>query len=427
MGKNKKNRHPLMHKLKYIDWNKEAQCFNLKYDEFIKLYNILEKDKRVKTKTLRDSFKDGCWNYYKSGDFGRIAYFKDNKYLMYVCHLIDDSKNRCGEMKGMYLENKGRKALKGVKDQFKEQFGVTFRNAFGTVDKDFLRCVPSQFYYKGKYTGVIDNVSSVDFCSHYPACMCGRLPNSNAKLVYNGTVKPNEEYPFAFYIKSGHCAEYGVFDTHDWLNSDYALELFKKHKKMKNWDEQYDKHLTMNENDDITILMKASAYELTNIYEKNYELRKVDENAKLIMNSSIGAMHTMIYKDNKYAHLSCIGIARATQKILDVANKIGKYFIIQIVVDGIIYKGNEVLGVYDKKLGLLEQEYAQKTIFYDGVGRYIVSELKSPNLVEKWKHQGCDYNKDGIRLDDNYKPSSIYDILNWVKKVKEGELYEEES
>lgn len=416
-----RKRTPLLHKFTYIYWSKEASIINKKYEEFKQIYNSLDITKKVKTKTVRKLFGIGCWRYEKKGDWGRIYIHNDiADYRIYVCNLFDDNKNN-QEPIFEHMTNTGRKALKLIKDKFKENEKITFHRAFGTVEKEFLRCVPSQFTFKSNYKGIMDNISVVDYCSQYPYCMTGKLPNSSTAIKLKGTIKPNEEYPFAFYLNSGHIAEYNVFDTHDWNNSVFEYELFKKSKNELN-----QKHRSIKEENDVTILMKASQYTLTSIYKELYDSRKTDENAKLNMIASIGQMHTKTYKGDKYAHLAAICIARANNRVLKIAEQIGIHNIIQLVVDGIIYRGCKKYGQDEKEFGALHQEYLFKSINYENFNRYIISEFKNYNNVKDFKHAGCNYTRDLIPL-DSYIPPNIYDINNWMLRTKENLLYEEES
>ena len=166
--------------------------------------------------------------------------------------------------------------------------------------------------------------SSIDGCSQYPAHICGRLPDAHTAVRYEGTVKPNEEYPVAFYINSGHCAEYGVFDTHDWVNHRLfdRLFVFKDEYKGNILVHLAQKPLT-NPNTDCTILCKRSKYHLGDIYQELYDKRKENEEFKNAMNKSIGYMATCTYKSYQLAHIRAIIIGRANAKMLKICDQVG--------------------------------------------------------------------------------------------------------
>ena len=76
-------------------------------------------------------------------------------------------------------------------------------------------------------------------------------------------MQPTEEYPFAFYA-SGHCAEYGVFDTHEWLGSPLFPYLFRLDQR-----EDYAFN-PLSDEEELTILMKASDYTMDSVWNYFY-------------------------------------------------------------------------------------------------------------------------------------------------------------
>ena len=271
-------------------------------------------------------------------------------------------------------------------------------------------------------------MSALDISSNYPYNMCGRLPTMEKSIKVKGTIEPNEEYPFAFYLKSGHSAEYGVYDTHKWKNSKFRDSLYRKidtHisdikspiiSPRQNWD--------LEPNEDITLLCKASKCELTNIYEWFYKCREESKINKLIANASIGYMAKRDYRDYKLAHLRTVCICRANENMRRLCeDNIGIRNIIMIQVDGVIYNKTKCFGIgkEDKCFGSAVQEYNNCIMSYSGVGQYIF--MKDKELVS-CKHQGYNDTIDGSDIEE---PTTIHDITKWVKKTKIGaDLYEEE-
>lgn len=405
----------------YWNWNRDATKYNLKREEFNEFFKSLDTNKYVKDrrKTRKLPWLEigsGAWKYENTQTYETIYLFKDHRIYIYSTNKLDDSKNNNQiALPGNHLdggcEATGTKAVKLVKDKFKENTGTTLLKAFGTVNEEYKICVPKQFYYNeiNKKT-IIKNISAIDFCSMFPSNMCGKLPDSHTAIEVEGYVKPNEEYEFAFYLDTGHVAIYNEFDSHDWLKYNFCDEVFRYGR------EKFVQHPY--KQDTKTILMKASKYELTSIYEEAYKLRDVDSNMKLITNASIGKFHTKEYKTNKYAHLASVCIARANNKMIHLATIIGRKNIIQICVDGIIYKGNIKYGKDVKALGDLHQEVLNADICYAGMNKYIITEN---NIVVKYKHGTCNYNTDGSKIEDN-TVTCFDDIDRWVKINSESKI-----
>lgn len=375
---------------------------------------LLAKLKRERTKvnelTIRDGFRsEKTYFTQKKGNYLYVYLKEDGKYMIYTTNTFDNHKND-GELK-----NDGRTAIGLLHDKFREFNHCEFKSAFGYVDENFKRCIPKQFVYinekcKGK---IIDHVSSIDGCSQYPSNLMGLLPDAHGSLIIEGRAKPTSEYPFAFYVKSGHCAQYKVFDTHDWIDSPYQLQLFRWEPK-ESW-----KFECVPDDKELTILMKASKYNFSREINYFYERRKEDPYAKLVMNASIGMMHTKAYSRYKMAHIVAIAIARANNSIRLRAERIGKLRILHICVDGIIYKGSDIQGLDCKGLGVYHQEFRDCTFRMINPNAYIV--MKGDQLV-KLKHGAFDHNKDGSPItEDTVK--SLMDSDKWVrvKEVNENE------
>lgn len=366
-----------------------------------------------------DKFTSGCWIEFES------KYTKDERYIV----VNDNYKIRAYKCRiyvshvDQEMSHKAVPALSKVKEKFIELSNISFKRAFGTVNENILRCIPKQFYWakSDAYEGIIN---SIDFSSHYPASLCGIIPDSHEALQVKGTVKPNKDYPFAFYINSGHMAIYNELDTHNWLfDRNFEIrDLFRLKTKRKSFDDRFNEHIVPK--DDITVLMKASKYNLKNVYEHFYKIKQMydkdsDEynEAKSILVASIGQMHRKKYVKDKYAHLAAVGIARANQHMLDVINKnqLKLDDIIQIQVDGVLYKGTQKLGIEDSYLGAIVQEAYQRPCRWIGTGAYMI------DLGDKMKikHQCYDVMSDGRSPDCSTKFS---DMDLWVKRSKNEEV-----
>lgn len=266
-------------------------------------------------------------------------------------------------------------------------------------------------------------MSSIDGCSQYPAGFIGILPTSYGMVEKQGTIKPSIDYPFAFYIKSGHIAVYNEFDTHDWLRQPLWEYLFKMQKYKDNPDIQQP-FLPLNE--DVTILMKKACNSLEEDFRHFYNIKeKYDHDsdeykaAKLVMNAAIGMMHrndknnrTYDQKPWKMAHLAAVAIARANNSILKMAKKIGYKNIAQIMVDGIVYKGKPQ-GLDYKELGQYYQEIYDAEYYARKHGVYA---FKDNTGIIKYKHVGLVTWPDGTIIEDR-EPTNLEDIDLWQNET----------
>lgn len=411
--------HRFRQQIRYINWNAE-RCVNQKQDIFELTMLEFDPSKRINSEhyTIRSLYKDGSWLKIKKGYCYHIYAYENGSYCHYWTNYMDDSKNY-----GQHKENTGKQAISKVKSMFEENNKVTLKKAFGYCPLDIkLVNSPKQFYYTNDKmmnpNRDILSVSMVDFTSHYPSCTQGKLPDWHTAVSFKGTVAPTEEYPFAFYIKSGHVAEYKVFDSHEWVSNRLYDRLFvfqDEYKGKKLVHKQQHPMLPLDE--DETILCKASEYELGSIYAELFAKRKDNEEFKNAMNKSIGYMATSTYKTFRLAHVRAIILGRANAKMLKVVDKIGVRNIIQVCVDGAAYIGQREIGDDAKYLGNLHQEFRGAIGRFRSLNCYII---KQGDEIIKFKH-GC-YNActDGSDIDD---PKSLDDINKWFKESK---IYEED-
>ncbi len=406
----------LEHKIKYIYWSKESISVHLTQEEFNNKVKSLEGYTRIDYTTSRTPYRDKVYAIKKKHNYLTLYMREDNKYIRYTTNWFDSNK----------VQSKGSRAIHLIARKFKELTGTTMKSAFGTSSEDYKRCIPKQFTYQNtRYFDKQIRASSIDACSHYPANMSGRLPDAHTAVEYRGTIEPNAEYPFAFYIKSGHCAEYGVFDTHDWYSYDKSLwpSLFRLSKT-----DDF-RHQTVKRDEDITILMKSASFSLFdtfNYYYKNKQEYAEDskeyQDAKLVMNASIGMMHQKNYTNYRYAHLVAIALCRANQKILDTIMNIGLVRIVQVCVDGIIYLGDKKYGNDIKALGEYYQEFTGIIGKVSSLNRYI---FMDNDKVVKFKTAPMNRTKDNTEitlesihsLDDQYTWWK-YDPLKELKNEK---------
>lgn len=395
-----------------INWNKEATRIKVTNEEFNKIYQELKsKRTEVKLSDKRSKFNKNTFALYSDKSRKNLLrlYLFDDGYKCYVTNTYDDTKNT-------REANVGTTAFGLLSNKFKELNNISMNKAFGATAEEFKRCVPKQFcYYNKLFFNKEILYSSIDACSQYPANICGLLPDANTAIVVQGTVEPTEEYRFAFYLNSGHCAEYQVFDTHEWIYEDerFWKSLFRMNPRTEDWLLRPD----LTDEKDITVLMKASQFELTDAmtYFYNQKEQVSDHesqeylNAKLVMNAAIGCMHLRNYSRNKYAHLVAICLGRANQKILNMTKKIGLENIAQIVVDGILYRGKS-FGVSKRQFGAFYQEFTKKRGLITNYNKFIVMEN---DTIYKYKQGNCNKTISGNDIKEE-DIKSLYDQNDWI-------------
>lgn len=394
-----------------VEW-KYANWINITKDEMKDKINLIKENylnlKAKSNSNYSDWRNNNTWFLEKrNNSYIRLYIKKDNDFFVYYTNFRDDNKNT--------NEYTGKEAIQLLEYKFKEINNIGLLKAFGSVDESFKLNIPRQFYFvkETSKNKIIDGISILDFSSHYPSCGSNLLPDAHKIKKIGLIVPPTEEYPFAFY-STGHIAIYNELDTNNWVDINNPFMIYMLQKEVltnKITDETY------------TILMKASKYTLKDTYQYFYDKRKEDEINKLVLNASIGYFHTKSYTTRKFAHLAAVIIARANNKMYNLAKKVGFKNILHICVDGLIYKGNKSFG-YGEGLGSLKQEFLNKSIYIKGCNQYIVSEYKQYNNCLEVKHGGFDARIDNKDLE---KADYITDINNYYKKSDDAlfELLEE--
>lgn len=404
-------------KVTYINWKKEAVIKKVsglkwrdKYDWYVKngvkAKSICVRDDWVKTK--KPPYLVRTVNKYKQ----LLTFEKIDGMYRYVTYSVNQSNpDKDAEAGG--------KSYTSFIERWASKRGTTdkrqFSRDFGTTPEDYKNCIPKYFHYfdeafsgiNMKYRPII--ISSIDACSQFPYCLKGRLPDANYIQTFKGMVEPTEEYPFAYYLISGHFCELGGVDTRKWIGSEFETSLF-----------DCTKNHTIDESKELTVLMKASDFVLDEVIDEMYELKsnaKTEEErhaAKLALNSLIGKFRVRNHYTRGYAHLAAVVIARSSQRMLDLCRRIGKNMIVQIAIDGIMYLGNKVFGVpeSEKKLGDFVQEYVGCEGALRSHNCYMI---KKDGKLLKFRSQGYNYYKDGRYIKDN-PPVEYTDMKDWIKK-----------
>ena len=419
----------IKHLVNYIYWRKEAQYIKLTRDEMIQKLDELKKTRTPltaenSTKTRRLSYTNNTYRLERKGDWYTIYLYDHGDYFVYSSNdFNDDCNKRAAGRTDIQFDNK-----------FRELNNISLRKAFGFVPKEFKRNISKSFYYMNEnLKNYIVTASSIDASSQYPSGCLGKLPDSHTMIIKKGIVKPTEEYPFVFY-KSGHLAIYNELDTHEFTNDPMFGKCLIRCDK-----DQYPL-LHLKEDEEESYLMKASKYTMDSTWEYFYNIKnnKDDnsdeyEQAKLIMNSTIGQWHRkddrsktsgLLYDNGKsyqLAHIAAIAIARGNKKILDKAKEIGKQLVLHICVDGIIYLGDKEYGQKEKELGKFKQEFTGCDFRMTGMNVYAA---EKDNIPVKFKHGSYDqiYGHD-------IEKNKLYDIdsLDYLtRKARIREVVENE-
>ena len=299
------------------------------------------------------------------------------------------------------IKFQGVKAGSLIKDTFKVIEGKRMRDVFGTTSSDDLMDnVPKPLYFIQKdmqFTN-IDSVKCIDMTAMYPSCAAGQLPTTKDMKELSGRVKPTAEYPFAFYLKSRHTAEYGVFDTHDYVEGRIPREL--RNRLILNSDYK-PRYKTVADNDEITWLMKPAKAGLERLFGYFYEKRvtATDEYekgiCKLVMNAGIGTLHRNPARryGNKqgqaisgYYHLAAILLGRANQKMIETYKKVTMdgNLVLQMIVDSIIYQqsNKDNIGIPTKKMGEFHIECENAIYRSNGnINQYVIAD-ENGNIIK---------------------------------------------
>lgn len=379
-----------------VQWGAEAKKEYVKYSEFCKMYdNLRDNGILAGSWSDRDAWSipnvytheiRGYWEHLYIGSPGGVRHIISNRF--------DDSQNIRAMQLG-YIPDIGRRSNTIEQRLFKEFNGVTERQAFGFSDPQLNKCVPKQLYYINSrwINKRITCAGKADFSSHYPANICGSLPDWSKHKRMDGTVEPSAQYPFVFYTRSGHLAEYRRFDTHQWRQEALSGDLFGVHYKEVDPDK------------DVSILCPSSPYTLDKVMEFLYTKKAMGESidglsAKDILVSSIGYKHLRGINNtkNRLYHLAAVCIARANQKMIDLFNENPKS-ILQIVVDGVIYMGAHELGKHTKALGDLHQEITDNSFIMRGINQYMFIDRNTGECTS-CAHGGFDFNIATTCLED---------------------------
>lgn len=407
--------------LNYIHWKTDAKRIVLDNDQMkAKLKEVMSTRTVAKTNTkVSDYINEDTYKANIYGDWAELYMCEKGRFVIYCNNVRDNKKN---------TKEKIFRADRMFQQKFMEFNGCGLEKAFGFMGKTLKRCIPKQFYYVDK--SICDKtllMSSIDASSQYASGCLGRLPDAHTAILLKGRHAPTEEYPFAFYA-SGHCAEYGVFDTHDWLSHKLWSHLFRLNKS-EPWP-----YRPLKDEEEETFLMKASKYTMDSTWRYFYNIKQSYEKdsqeyleAKQVILEVMGQWHRkdkdqkriMTYEDGgsfQLAHIVAIAIGRGNQKILNKIDEIGLDLVVHVCVDGIIYIGSEVFGQQEVDLGVFCQEFTGVPTCIRDINVYMAKNKDN----YKFRHAGYDLiNGEEIDEDKHY---DFVDLYNLSAKERIGDI-----
>ena len=236
-------------------------------------------------------------------------------------------------IQNLYISNIGKK-----KSLFSTFSGMKYKKEYFDIKK----CVPVQVQYlNNKFKGkIVTGCTKADVSSAFPTQMTKALPTLHDCKRVKGRVEPNEDFPFAFYIKSHHIKTLDGIDTRKFCNEFYSMYYFTVYENV-------------DESEDETILChampKAEHDALADAFKDLYEHRKEDSNLKFFMNASIGFFQ--LNSNPRLSFISAIVIARCNSDMFERAKKLqkNKKEVLFIATDSIAWKGGEDKIATDEK------------------------------------------------------------------------------
>ena len=402
-------------------WRRDATSHKVSEEEFrAKLAECRETMvESTGSKTMKRDWPRGSYRAVV-GRFRAELYVRDERGKLHMWYCNSKSKDS-SERK----DKDGLKSIQVISKRVREISGRSMYLIYGKADISVKNCVPKPFHYTDREFPRIPvaPVSCLDGCSQYPSGFSGDMPTTRGSRVVQGTAKPSAEYPFAFYLRSGHMAIYNELDTHDWRDSPFAESLCPRSEKPDLLNPSKHHNYYLDPSQDTTLLMKKSdANPLDRAFREQFDVKEnyshdSDEyqDAKKVMNACVGMMwqRDRNYRKTEYqfAHLAAVAIARANKRLLDMAKLIGEDNIAMIVVDSIIYRGDREFGNSTKGIGTFHQEVTG--CWYRQLGHNIYMFMDRNGKCVKYAHGSLDAMDDGSDIGE---PTSFDDMDRWIRR-----------
>lgn len=376
-----------------LDW-KHVERVNVSLEEY---ENLIAEFKAKGTRVTESKTKlihwcmPGSWQVDEKG--GYLYLFTrgfDNVLRKYVA-LKDKQKEEQRKLLGDFV---GKQAFDRVSEDFKARSGVSLRVAFGYVSKDDFdgMCPTASMVQSERYRcKTVRHAFKADISSAYPYELTKVLPDAHDSLTLAGRVRPTEEFPFAFYLKSYNIAVFGEFDSHDWESTGFGY---------------FQKRMIHDcpDSEEVTVLMRASKYSLKETFTELYNGRSEHTENKIVMNAFIGYLHSKKLFPCKglfMGHIAAVTIARLCDRIYKAANTLIAEGNVPLMTmtDSIAWFGKpSSIAENAKYLGSFSYEEYDCDIRYYRTGQYgIYSRNRGISVIKSQGYKKEDLDLEGIK------------------------------
>lgn len=318
----------------------------------------------------------------------------------------------------------GYAAYEFINQEFKNDFGVRLDSIYSNKQNfkelywKIKKCVFSPINYITNKellkNIVLTDCFKSDESSSYPAKLVKDLPTLYGCEVYSGRVEPTEEFPFAFYVNSGHLKIYGELDSREFNNKFYPS--YNDEKSSWHHDDNLPEEL------DQTILCKKCIYNMSKTINRLYEGRKENPQYKDYMNMCIGYFHTTQPRTGPIcSHLASVVMARCIKSMIERAEHIEKEgnSVLLINTDAVCWMGKQsTISVPKEKksLGAFVVEHENCEMIISGVKKY---QIKDGNNVKTV----CSGLKDEIKAMMKFGDIINYDVdISYWTPDEDGKL-----
>ena len=405
----REEKHRLLHDFRYIHWHTEAEKIVLDHEEYTKMSQFLKENGRPLDSNYKTLRLEWCGDLVYRFDLET----RKRQPAMYVSKKKDDNSGYdytiyYTELDSEKLERDSGPGTKGwnrLYELVRKRTGRSLIDIFGVIPVEngttyLTKCVKSikqmVWYNDIMKNRKLTHIYKGDLKSAFPSALCGTLPNATTAVEHEGRILPTKEFPFAFYIKSGHVAEYGRFDTHDFVkNRWYQKSMYSQEENAENRGDPWVSFDDIADDDEITVLMKAADVDITRDVEKmfwvkeNGEDKKTRDWYKWMLNALIGFMRSEKANKKYYqGHIAAIAYCRTVATMLELTERLveEKNTPIYFAIDCIIWIGKEsTLTTTEKQLGNFMEEVKDAEGVICGQGQYYLE--KEGQLVVA-KHQG---------------------------------------
>ena len=306
----------------------------------------------------------------------------------------------------------GRKAYMAVNRRFKQAYNKSIEEVFSgnqykELYKEIKNCIPSPVNFCDELAmgKILNGVSSADISSAYPYQLSQDMPTLHGCIFQPGRIKPDEQYPFAFYIKSHHMAIYNEFDTSEFAQYHYIYPSY--YDSLAKW--QPDDNIK--EDEEITILCKRSDYSFEEIVKKLYNGRNKHPKYKDYLNLCTG--YFALNKNPILSHLLAVIRARHAMRMFKLYDLLFEEGMtpIMICTDAIIWQGGKSKYSTDiKKLGAFVNKFENAEIAVGGVKKYQIK--LGDDMLTMW---AGNKNKDLAEFGDVLSDEAVLEEYEYMR------------